>query len=446
MSDIFYLDAFLLIIIVVSAAFIIKKLSSLLKIISFKFDRVQEKISSIEKDDLRIENAVREEFSSSRIEYTNSLKQLREELSVSLKVFGDSMLKRMNDIAIMQKNQLETFANQLSNLTIMNEEKFGNVTNVIQSRLEAMRNGNEKKLDEMRMVVDEKLDKTIAARIGSSFKIVSERLEAVHKGLGDMQHLANGVGDLKRVLTNVKTRGVMGEYQLANILEQMLSPNQYAANVKIKKEESGFVEYAVKLPGRDSSTVWLPIDSKFPIETYQRLSAAYDDADKESVLSLRTEFKRAIKLSAKEIKNKYIDPPNTTDFAVMFLPIEGLYMEVLRDPGLFSLLKAEYKIVVAGPTTLSALLSSLQMGFKTLAIEKRSSEVWNILSGVKTEFGKFGQILQKTQKKIEEASNTLADADIRTRAIARKLRGVEEGAPAIAKTANENSREPLSSK
>ncbi len=438
MPDISYIYAFLsviLVIIVISAAFI-KRQNELLKISNSKFDQLKEKIDSVEKDGLRIENAMRGEFSSSRIEYANSSKQLREELSVSLKAFGDSTLKRMNDIAVMQKNQLETFANQLSSLTIMNEEKFSNVTNVIQSRLEAIRSGNEKKLDEMRTVVDEKLDKTISERIGSSFKIVSERLEAVYKGLGDMQHLANGVGDLKRVLTNVKTRGVMGEYQLANILEQMLSPNQYSANVKTKVGGSGFVEYAVKLPGRDNNTIWLPIDSKFPIETYRRLSEAYDEADKESIAGLRAELKKGIKLSAKEINNKYIDPPNTTDFAIMFLPIEGLYMEVLRDPELFSRLKMEYKIVVAGPTTLSALLSSLQMGFKTLAIEKRTSEVWDILGGVKAEFGKFGQILQKTQKKIQEASNTLSDADVRTRAIARKLRDVEES-PAIIEVKNE---------
>ena len=386
-----------------------------------------EKFDTIEKDNLRFEKLIREEFSSSRIEHSKSSKESREEFSKSLKEFGEFTLKRMSEIAGMQKNQLETFSNQLSQLTNMNEKKFNNISAIIQSRLDAIMDGNEKKLEQMRMTVDQKLEKTLTERIGFSFKMVSERLEQVYKGLGEMQHLANGVGDLKRVLSNVKTRGVMGEYQLANILEQILTPAQYEKNVATKKESRAFVEYAVKLPGKDDGdVVWLPIDSKFQIEIYQRLLDAYEEADKIKIETFRNQLSRDIKLFAKEIQDKYIDPPNTTDFSIMFLPIEGLYAEILRNTGLFEVLQTKYRVIVAGPTTISAILSSLQMGFRTLSIEKRSSNVWKILSGVKAEFTKFGLILQKTQKKIQEASNTINDAEVRSRAISRKLRNVEE--------------------
>ncbi len=386
-----------------------------------------EKFDVVEKDNLRFEKLIREEFSSSRMEHSKNSKESREEFSKSFKEFGEFTLKRMSEIAGMQKNQLETFSNQLSHLTSMNEEKFNNISTVIQSRLDAIMNGNEKKLEQMRMTVDQKLEKTLTERIGFSFKMVSERLEQVYKGLGEMQHLANGVGDLKRVLSNVKTRGVMGEYQLANILEQILTPAQYEKNVATKKESRAFVEYAVKLPGKDDGdVVWLPIDSKFQIEIYQRLLDAYEEADKIKIENFRNQLSRDIKLFAKEIQDKYIDPPNTTDFSIMFLPIEGLYAEILRNTGLFEVLQTKYRVIVAGPTTISAILSSLQMGFRTLSIEKRSSNVWKILSGVKAEFIKFGLILQKTQKKIQEASNTINDAEVRSRAISRKLRNVEE--------------------
>lgn len=386
-----------------------------------------EKFDTVEKDNLRFEKLIREEFSSSRIEQSKSSKESREEFSKSLKEFGEFTLKRMSEIAGMQKNQLETFSNQLSHLTRMNEEKFNNISAIIQSRLDAIMDGNEKKLEQMRMTVDQKLEKTLTERIGFSFKMVSERLEQVYKGLGEMQNLANGVGDLKRVLSNVKTRGVMGEYQLANILEQILTPAQYEKNVATKKESRAFVEYAVKLPGKDDGdVVWLPIDSKFQIEIYQRLLDAYEEADKIKIENFRNQLSRDIKLFAKEIQDKYIDPPNTTDFSIMFLPIEGLYAEILRNTGLFEVLQTKYRVIVAGPTTISAILSSLQMGFRTLSIEKRSSNVWKILSGVKAEFIKFGLILQKTQKKIQEASNTINDAEVRSRAISRKLRNVEE--------------------
>jgi DNA recombination protein RmuC len=279
----------------------------------------------------------------------------------------------------------------------------------------------------MRETVDEKLQKTLETRLGESFKLVSERLEAVHKGLGDMQQLATGVGDLKRVLTNVKTRGVLGEYQLENILEQLLTPDQYEKNVKTKPGSNGLVEFAIKLPGRENKeqTVWLPIDSKFPKEDFELLIDAYDNGSAEQIDECRKTFIRGIRKSAGDICGKYIDPPNTTDFAILFLPFESLYAEVLRTPGLFETIQKECKIIITGPTTLSAILSSLQMGFRTLAIEKRSSEVWHLLSAVKTDFGTFGDILSKTHKKLQEASNVIEQAGVRSRAIERKLKDVQ---------------------
>ncbi|MGZ5136088.1 MAG: DNA recombination protein RmuC, partial [Flavitalea sp.] len=281
------------------------------------------------------------------------------------------------------------------------------------------------KLDEMRATVDEKLQKTLETRLGESFKLVSERLEAVHKGLGDMQQLATGVGDLKKVLTNVKTRGVLGEYQLENLLEQLFTPEQYSKNVKTKSGSNALVEFAIKMPGREEGTVWLPIDSKFPKEDYEFLMNAYDNGTPELIEESRKNFVRGIKKCATDICSKYIDPPNTTDFAILFLPFESLYAEVLRTPGLFESIQRECKINIAGPTTLSAFLSSLQMGFRTLAIERRTSEVWHLLGAVKTQFGLFGNILEKTQRKLKEASSSIDDAGQRSRVIERKLRDVQ---------------------
>jgi DNA recombination protein RmuC len=288
-----------------------------------------------------------------------------------------------------------------------------------------MQQSNEQKLEQMRITVDEKLQQTLEARLGESFKLVSERLEAVHKGLGDMQQLATGVGDLKRVLSNVKTRGVLGEYQLENILEQILTPDQYAKNVKTKEGSNALVEFAVKLPGNDKP-LWLPIDSKFPKEDFELLAQAYEHGDAAQIEESRKAFVRGIKKCAADICNRYIDPPNTTDFAILFLPFESLYAEVLRTPGLFESIRTECKINIAGPTTLSAFLSSLQMGFRTLAIEKRSGEVWQLLSAVKTEFGNFAGMLDKAQKNIQVGLNQLEDVvGVRTRAIQKRLRGVD---------------------
>ena len=299
----------------------------------------------------------------------------------------------------------------------------------VESQLKEIQDKNEKKLEEMRLTVDEKLHATLEKRLGESFKLVSERLEQVYKGLGDMQELARGVGDLKNVLTNVKTRGGWGEIQLENLIDQILTREQYEKNVITKKGSSERVEIAIKLPGRDTinnEPVWLPVDAKFPVEDYQRLLEAQDLANSAAIIEAGKAIEVRIRGEAKKIAEKYVDPPNTTDFAIMFLPIEGLYAEVLRRPGLAESLQREYRVVVSGPTTLAALLNSLQMGFRTLAIEKRSSEVWKVLSIVKTEFGKFGDILEKTQEKLKQASDTIDTAKVRSRAIERQLRDVQE--------------------
>jgi DNA recombination protein RmuC len=293
--------------------------------------------------------------------------------------------------------------------------------------LKSIREDNTVQLNEMRKTVDEKLHDTLEKRLGESFKHVSERLEQVHKGLGEMQNLAVGVGDLKKVLSNVKTRGILGEYQLGNILEQILSPEQYDVNVATKKGSQANVEYAVKLPGKsDDKTVWLPIDSKFPLESYQSLLQAFDEGDSVKIAQAQKQLMTAVESFAKDISTKYIDPPHTTDFAIMFLPVESLYAEILRHPELFDKLQRTYRITITGPTTLSALLNSLNMGFRTLAVQKRSSEVWKVLAEVKTEFVKYAEQLEKVQKQLSTASHTLETLQTtRTNAMERKLRGVE---------------------
>jgi DNA recombination protein RmuC len=281
----------------------------------------------------------------------------------------------------------------------------------------------------MRQTVDEKLHNTLEKRLGESFKIVSERLEAVREGLGEMRNLAVGVGDLKKVLTNVKTRGTWGEIQLENLIEQILTTDQYAKNISTKKNSNDRVEFAVKMPGRSENKdglCWLPIDAKFPMEDYQRLVAAQDSADPILIEEASKALENRIKGEAKSINEKYIDPPNTTDVALLFLPVEGLFAEVLRRPGLFEKIQNENKVIITGPTTLTAILNSLQMGFRTLAIEKRSSEVWSLLGAVKAEFTKFGDVLDKTQEKLRQASDTIDSAKTRTRAIERKLKDVQE--------------------
>lgn len=356
-------------------------------------------------------------FQEERIESRNSESLLRKEINDSFKWFGDSIDKRMSD-----------FGNKLNELIKQNDENSAKTRDLIEKKLENIQKDNGEKLDQMRKTVDDKLHETLEKRLGDSFKLVSERLEAVHKGLGDMQSLAISVGDLKKVMNNVKTRGILGEYQLQNLIEDLLTNEQYEKNVKTKIGSGAVVEFAIKMPHGNNleKTLWLPVDSKFPKEDYEALVDAYEQGDLEKIEELRKAFVKGIKKNAQDIRDKYIDPPNTTEYGIMFLPYESLFGEVLRTPGLFEQLQKEYKITITGPTTLSALLNSLQMGFRTLAIEKRSSEVWDLLSSVKTEFGQFGTILEKTKKKLDEAANVIDSAGIRTRAIEKKLRNVQE--------------------
>ena len=326
-----------------------------------------------------------------------------------------------------QQRLAESLGLRLQELTQRNEQRISEMRATLEEQLRALQADNAQKLEQMRHTVDEKLQTTLETRLGASFQLVSERLEQVQRGLGEMQQLATGVGDLKRVLSNVKNRGSWGEVQLDNILEQTLTQEQYARGVKVRPDSGEIVDIAVRLPGRghEDTPVWLPIDSKFPREDYERLLDAQEQGDVEGVRVQGAQLERAIRIQAKSISDKYIAPPHTTDFAVMFLPTEGLYAEVIRRPGLVDLLQREHRVVVAGPTTVTALLNSLQMGFRTLAIEKRSSEVWLLLGAVKTEFGKFAGILEKAEKQITTVGRSLGEASRKTRTIERRLRGVE---------------------
>ena len=375
------------------------------------------------------ERVLREELGRSRQESAFGDRQAREELRATLGHLTDSILNRMTQIAQLQKDQLDSFSKQLADLTRVNEGKLEALRLTMENRLQSMQASNTEKLDQMRNVVDEKLQSTLEKRLGESFKQVSERLEQVYTGLGEMRSLAAGVGDLKKVLTNVKTRGTWGEIRLSHILEQILTPEQYAVNVVTRRGGTERVEFAIRLPGQEDAAegvVWLPIDAKFPQEDYQRLLDAQEAADKEAADRALKSLEQRVKLEARSIREKYIDPPHTTDFGILFVPVEGLYAEVLRIPGLCDILQREHRIVVTGPTTLAALLNSLQMGFRTLAIGKRSNAVWALLGSVKTEFGKFGDTLARTKKKLEEATHTIDQAEVRTRAIERSLRRVEE--------------------
>jgi len=391
--------------------------------------RSQDFMATLAKQQERTEGMVRDEFVRNRLESGSTARQAREEIGSSLKSASDSQLKQLAEIAGMQKDQLDSFSKQLLEMTKLNQENLETLRQAVETQLRNLQEDNSRKLEQMRMVVDEKLQSTLEKRLGESFKQVSERLEQVYRGLGEMRSLAVGVGDLKKVLTNVKTRGTWGEIQLSHILEQILTKDQYEVNVATKQTSGERVEFAIKLPGLDAHkerVVWLPIDSKFPQEDYQRLLDAQEAADKALAEKSVKNLEMRIKAEARAIREKYIDPPHTTDFGIMFLPVEGLYAEVLRRPGLCDSLQRDYRIVVTGPTTLAALLNSLQMGFRTLAIEKRSSEVWELLGAVKNQFSKFGDVLAQTKKKLQEASNTIDKAEVRTRVIERKLSKVQE--------------------
>jgi DNA recombination protein RmuC len=350
----------------------------------------------------------------------------RTELSGSLNNFSQTLATQMSGIATVQDGKIDGFAAQLAKLTEANEARLTEIRNTLETKLRELQGENAAKLEEMRKTVDERLHATLEHRLGESFKLVSDRLEQVHRGLGEMQTLAAGVGDLKRVLTNVKTRGTWGEVQLEALLEQMLVREQFEKNVATRPGSSERVEFAIRMPGRaDGTQVWLPIDSKFPAEDYDRLIAAQDRADATAVEESARALEMRIRLEAKTIRDKYIEPPYTTDFALLFLPTEGLYAEVLRRPGLADTLQRDFRVVIAGPTTLAAILNSLQMGFRTLAIEQRSGEIQLLLGAVKTEFGRFGEVLANTKKQLETVTNSIGKAEVRTRAIERKLRDVE---------------------
>jgi DNA recombination protein RmuC len=354
------------------------------------------KLDSLQSSQERTDRSVREEIAQFRAETKMGAHQERAELTVSLKSFSDSVEQKMA---------------------------------VVDEKLKQIQEDNTRQLDRMRETVDEKLQSTLDKRLSESFKQVSERLEQVHQGLGDMRTLATGVGDLKKVLTNVKARGTWGEVQLGALLEEILAPEQYAKNVKIHEHSNDFVEFAIKLPGQgdaNSDPLWIPVDAKFPVEDYQRLLDAQEKSDTVAADDAVRQLEASIKKAARDISQKYLAPPKTTDFGIMFLPFEGLYAEIIRRTTLVQLLQREYHIVVTGPTTFAAILNSLQMGFRSLAIQKRSSEVWNVLGEVKTEFGKFGDLLDAVHKKLVHATDSMDDVRKRSRAIQRKLRTVQE--------------------
>ena len=394
-------------------------------------DRLEllQRLDMLDKAQEREERMLREEAGRTREEAANAAKAHREELSGALKSLGESNLKSIAEIGIILKSQLETVSTQTGKLTESNEARLESLRSVVDQRLKQLQEDNSRQIEKMRATVDEKLQGTLEKRLGESFKLVSDRLEQVHHGLGTMQQLASDVGGLQRILTNVKARGGWGEVQLGALLEQVLAPEQFARNVRTREGSGENVEYAIRLPGDENGApVWLPIDAKFPVEDYQRLIAAQESADpiatEQALKSLETQLRK----SAKEICAKYINPPTTTNFALMFLPTEGLYAEAIRRIGLAEQVQRECKVIFAGPTTLAALLNSLQMGFRTLAIQKSSSEVWRLLATVRTEFGKFGGVLDAVKKKLQEASNKIDEVDQRSRVLNKKLRDVE-GSP-----------------
>ena len=352
------------------------------------------------------------------------LAQLQNDLQETQK--DDAALLARQDLLLQSVDGwLEKLQAQQSSAAMQTEQKLEHLRRSMSESLERMQTGNQAQLDSIRKTVDEKLQETLDRKLNDSFQLVSQRLEQVYKGLGEMQNLAQGVGDLKKVLSNVKTRGVLGEVQLGAILEQLLTPDQYAVNVATKQGSQANVEYAIRLPGNDGSPVWLPIDAKFPLDAYEQVLAAYDTADAVQVETAVKALKTRVKGFAKDVQTKYIDPPNTTDFAILFIPVEGLYAELVR-AGMVEVLQREHKVTLAGPTTMSALLNSLQMGFRTLAIQKRSSEVWKVLGAVKGEFDKFATVLEATQNRLNQANAELDKlVGTRTRQIQRTLKNVE---------------------
>ena len=392
-----------------------------------------------------------------RGEVSSQQSQLRQELTAhtqsSIKNMGDMLVENQRSFSHNQQEQLSSLEDRMNAFSRQNDQKLENIRQTVdrqlsenretmEKRLEAMQTDNNRKLDEMRKTVDERLEKSLEDKMNKSFSLVSQRLEQVYKGLGEMQNLATGVGDLKKVLSNVKTRGILGEIQLGSILSEILSPEQYAENVATKKGSKNVVEFAVKLPAKDDGFIWLPIDSKFPGDTYAALREAIENGDKIQIDLAAKALITTIKNEAKDISGKYIDPPNTTEFAIMFLPFEGLYSEVVNR-GMVEVLQRDYKVNIAGPSTMAALLNSIQMGFKTLAVQKRSAEVWKVLGGVKKEFDTFAKVLESTQKKLDQANKDLDTlVGVRTRQIQRRLKDVETPTELLSESiADDNSNE-----
>lgn len=416
--------ALLLVFTALAVAFIAWKIWQELRNQKPRFEELEESLEKAVK-------AVDQNFARNREDNSNANSMLRIELINSLKNSTDSLVNTVARITESQKEQLEAFSGRLKRLEETTDKRFFSLQESVENKLGEIRSDNEKKLESMRKTVEEKLQGTLETRLGESFKLVSQQLDMVSRGLGEMKNLASGVGDLKKVLTNVKTRGTWGEIAAGNILEQILTPAQFEKNVEVKKGSGERVDYAVKMPGPSremeaDERVWLPIDAKFPKEDYERLVDAADLGDMEAVARAGESLERQVKNNARSISEKYLHPPGTTDFGIMFLPSEGLYAEVLRRPGLADDIQGRFRIVVAGPSTLAALLNSLQMGFQTLAIQQRSSEVWKVLGEVKAEFGKFGGVLDAVRNKLDQATRTIDKAEVRTRVISRKLRDVRE--------------------
>lgn len=399
----------------------------------------QDQVSKQGAESTRTQNAQLDAFSQQLMQLRGTL---GDTLTAQLQAISQNMLQQGAETTRTQNAQIDAFAQQLvqlrgtlgdtltrqlQDLSESNARRLGELRQTLETQLGQIQQSNAAKLEEMRVTVDEKLQTTLHARLGESFKQVADRLEQVHKGLGEMQTLAQGVGDLKHLLTNVKTRGMFGEAQLASLLEQVLAPDQYASQVPTRPGSRTMVDFAIRLPGRgdDGSPCWLPIDAKFPNEDYERLLEAQQRADAEAAELAARALEQRIRLEAKSMAEKYLEPPHTTDFAILFLPTEGLYAEVLRRPGLMESLQRDHRITLAGPTTLMAMLNSLQMGFRTLALERRSSEVWQVLGAVKTEFGKFGDVLAKVKSQTQTVLNTLESAEVRNRAMGRALKNVE---------------------
>lgn len=390
-------------------------------------EELMERLADLEQAQEREEKMFRDEFLRSREETAGAARAQREELNGALQRLNDTTVKSISEVGAMLKAPIEGVVGQTAKLSESNELRLEALRSIVDVRLKQLQEDNSKQLDRMRVTVDEKLQGTLEKRLGESFKLVSERLEQVHQGLGAMQQLASDVGGLQRVLTNVKTRGGWGEVQLGALLEQVLTPEQFARNVRTREESGETVEFAIKLPGDGASApVWLPIDAKFPVEDYHRLVAAQDLNDIPGTELATKNLETQLRKGAKDICSKYINPPRTTDFALMFLPTEGLYAEAIRRVGLVEQVQRDCRVVITGPTTLAALLNSLQMGFRTLSIQQRSSEVWNLLASVKTEFGKFGDSLAKVKDKLDQASSDMDKVAVRSRAITKKLRDVEE--------------------